>query len=548
MTLRRMLGLAGPFRTRLLLATGAGLLGAALLGLLAPLTGVVVDRAVQGDRAGVLAGGGAATALVLGHLGALWLSQWWFADISAALGRRMRDDLSARVGQAPLQVVESQDADDLLARGGHEIDEVAEFVTAQLPALLVASGYLVTSLVVLLGHSVALTLALVLVYVPVAAVVLGAFRRRARGAFAREAERVAALAGLVAEGASLADDLRHPVSSRWWQGEVSRANARLLSAIRATVRALNTFPLLLVVEALAVAAVLLLGSALVRAGEIGVPTVAVFLVASGTLFALFAQLGDALAALASARAQAWRHFEVVDALTSGEAAYGTSTATGPAELVVSDLHFAYPGRHEVLRGVDLRLPAGSRTVVVGPSGAGKSTLAKLLAGLYSPASGSVSIAGVDAAHARTPLGERAALLVTQEAAALPGTVRDNLLLPEHLSDEAVMQTASALGLTEWLTDLGGLGRELTPGSLDAADTQRLSLLRAAIRRPEVLVLDESTASLAEQPGEELYERLEELLDATIVVVAHHRRTIDRYSRVVTVDQHGVTSTEATAGP
>jgi ABC-type multidrug transport system fused ATPase/permease subunit len=198
----------------------------------------------------------------------------------------------------------------------------------------------------------------------------------------------------------------------------------------------------------------------------------------------------------------------------------------------------------VLRDVSIAVAPGERLALVGPTGAGKSTLAKLMARFYDPREGSVSFGGVDLRQATFASLREHVVVVPQEGFLFAGTIRDNVRVGrDGATDAEVDEAVAALGLTDTFAALpDGMDTEVRErGSrLSAGEKQLVSLARAALADPTVLVLDEATSNL--DPGtEHAVERaLERLTDRrTVVVVAHRLSTAARCDRIAVVDSGGL---------
>jgi ATP-binding cassette subfamily B protein len=194
----------------------------------------------------------------------------------------------------------------------------------------------------------------------------------------------------------------------------------------------------------------------------------------------------------------------------------------------------------VLRDVTLEIAAGERLALVGPTGAGKSTLAKLLVRFYDPRAGAVTYGGVDLRDATLASLRERIVVVPQEGFLFAGTIRENIRIGRaDASDDDVVAAIEAVGLTERFAAMSdGLDTEVRErGSrLSAGERQLVSLVRAALADPEVLVLDEATSNL--DPGTEVAveHALETLMvGRTVVVVAHRLSTAQRCDRIAVID-------------
>ena len=215
-------------------------------------------------------------------------------------------------------------------------------------------------------------------------------------------------------------------------------------------------------------------------------------------------------------------------------------ATG--SLVVDRVGFRYaPELPPVLRDVSLVLESGRRLVLVGPTGAGKSTLAKLMARFYDPTEGTITFGGVDLRDVGEATLRGAIVVIPQEGFLFTGTIRDNLrLAAPGATEDRIRAALDHLGLVDRFERFpDGLDTRVeTRGTnFSAGERQLVSVARAALVDPSVLVLDEATSSL--DPGTELLldRALERLMAGrTVVVIAHRLTTAERADLVAVVDE------------
>jgi ATP-binding cassette subfamily B protein len=210
-------------------------------------------------------------------------------------------------------------------------------------------------------------------------------------------------------------------------------------------------------------------------------------------------------------------------------------------LVAHDLTFRYDGaERNALTHVSISVAPGERLALVGPTGAGKSTLAKLLSRLYDPTEGYVTFGDVDLRLASMASLRERVVVVPQEGFLFGGTIRENIRIarPSATDDEVSHSLRQIGALDRFMEFTEGLDTEVRErGSrLSAGERQLISLARAALVDPAVLVLDEATSNL--DPGTEAV--VEHALEAlmvgrTVIVVAHRLSTVQRADRIAVID-------------
>ncbi|MGW8888656.1 ABC transporter ATP-binding protein [Streptomyces sp. NPDC055749] len=207
-----------------------------------------------------------------------------------------------------------------------------------------------------------------------------------------------------------------------------------------------------------------------------------------------------------------------------------------------EVHFGYRAGVDVLHKVTLDVAPGTRLALVGPSGAGKSTLGRLLAGIYAPRTGEVTLGGAELSRMTAERVRQHVALVNQEHHVFVGSLRDNLLLARTGADDAELWASlAAVDADGWAkaldkeldTEVGSGGFALTP-----AQAQQIALARLVLADPHTLVLDEATSLLDPRAARHLERSLARVLDGRTVVAIAHRLHTAHDADVIAVVESG----------
>jgi ATP-binding cassette, subfamily B, bacterial len=300
-------------------------------------------------------------------------------------------------------------------------------------------------------------------------------------------------------------------------------------------------------QSLATGLALIGGTALALNGQMSVGTVVAFpflvYMFAGPLMWIIEMLAEMQRALVG-----WRRvLDLVDAevTVKDPGAAGTPIPHGRGELEVDDVRLTYPGGPEVLKGVDLTVPAGKRIALVGQTGSGKTSLARLMSRFFDPTSGTIRVGGVDVREAPMSSLRRSIAVVPQEGFLFDGTVRSNLAyaLPDASDvdlERRALAALESLGLEPWLATLPhGLDTHVGPRGelLSAGERQLVSIVRAYLRDPDLLILDEATSAVDPATEVRISRALESLMQGrTAVVIAHRLSTAERADLIGVMEQ------------
>jgi ATP-binding cassette, subfamily B, bacterial len=429
----------------------------------------------------------------------------------------------------------------LVSRMTADIESMGELIQWGLLQFVSAGLLLVITLIVLLVVSWQLTLVVLLV-LPILVAASVRFQRQSNGAYLAVRENVGQNMSALQEGIAGVRVIQAYDRGDEQIRRFQRTNRRLFdSHMRAVRISVWYFGLVEFVGVFAIAVVVGVGGWLAHQGSITVGTVAAFVLLLANLFEPVQMLSQLYNTVQSAAASLHKLYGIIDAVPDVAEHPHPLSLPAAGALVAHGVSFTYDGASRpALHDVALEVQPGERLALVGPTGAGKSTLAKLLSRLYDPSDGYVTFADVDLRLASLDSLRERIVVVPQEGFLFGGTIRENIRIarPTATDDEVAAALGSIGALERFLEFADGLDTEVRErGSrLSAGERQLVSLARAALVDPAVLVLDEATSNL--DPGTEaVVERaLEHLMTGrTVIVVAHRLSTVRRADRIAVID-------------
>ena len=432
----------------------------------------------------------------------------------------------------------------LVSRMTSDIDSLGELVQF---GLLMFTG----AALQLIGTTIALTLlswklmAICLVSIPIVALASIKFQRDSNRAYLHVRDGIGSTLSALQEGISgvriVQAYAREDVEAR----RFAETNNELYQAHMDSVKVAAWYLPIIEWAGTATTAITIgVGGWLVRDGQLSIGTVVAFVLLLQGLFEPVQQLSQLFNLVQSATASLSKLFGLVDEPVEVDDPADPVPLPDRGALRLESVAFAYGSGPTVVSDVDLTVEDGERLALVGPTGAGKSTLAKLLVRFYDPTAGRATYGGVDLRAVTLADLRSRILVVPQEGHLFSGTIGENVAIARPRATTAEIRAALArIGVLDWLDQFpDGLDTEVREGGsrLSAGERQIVSLARAALMDPAVLVLDEATSSL--DPGtEQIVERALESLMAgrTVIAIAHRLSTSERCDRVAVVADGGI---------
>jgi ATP-binding cassette, subfamily B, bacterial len=429
----------------------------------------------------------------------------------------------------------------LVSRMTADVESMGELLQWGLLQFLAAGLLLVMTLILMTALSWELTL-VALCVLPMLAIASVRFQRQSNAAYLDVREKVAHNLSTLQEGITGVRVIQAYHREQEQTRRFVASNRALFRAHMHSVRVSTWyFGLVEFSGIVSIAMVVGVGGWLVHRGSVPFGTVAAFVLLLANLFDPVQQLSQLYNTVQSAAASLHKLFGLMDTVPDVAEHPHPVELARRGVLAAEHVGFTYEsGERAALIDVSLTVAEGERLALVGPTGAGKSTLAKLLSRLYDPTSGHVTFGDVDLRLASLASLRERVVVVPQEGFLFSGSIRENIRIARpSATDRDVVVALDSIGVLErFLEFADGLDTEVRErGSrLSAGERQLVSLARAALVDPAVLVLDEATSNL--DPGTEMMvERaLEHLMSGrTTIVVAHRLSTVRRADRIAVID-------------
>ena len=440
----------------------------------------------------------------------------------------------------------------LVSRVTSDVDQISRFMQWAGLMLIINAGQALLALVVMLVYSLELAL-VVIAAIPLIIFTIRWFQRRLDVAFLIVRERVGRMLAVLAEvvvGAPVIRAYGIERRTRRQLGDVIESHRS--AGVKAGILSSSFSGTGELMSAIVLTAVLIVGTILAVGGGTTVGTVVAFLF----LVQLFVQpmqmMGEAVNEAQTAVAGWRRVLDVLDIApdVADPGADGVDLPAGSIGAVFENVTFRYPRPGETaedasgataLESIVVALDPQSRVAVVGETGSGKTTFAKLLTRLMDPSSGRVLLNGTDVSTIRFSSLRDRVVLVPQEGMLFQGTIADNVRMGRPEASDAELRAAfEELGLTDWLNELAnGLDTLVGErgGALSVGERQLVTLVRAAIADPDLLVLDEATSAVDPSTEVRISRALNTLTSGrTVVTIAHRMSTAESADRVLVFDR------------
>lgn len=473
-----------------------------------------------------------------------YLAMMILAIVRTGVIKNLRDTLYQKLIQMHTAYFKNKQKGDLMSRLMSDVQEIENSIIDSFTVIFREPLTIIFSFVLLFLMSWQLT-AFTLIILPISALIISTIVKKLKKHAAQSQQAMGSILGTVEEtitgikvikafNAEDSQQQKFQAKTTWYSTALKRMLFRQYSAS----------PVSETLSVTVVAGIMLYGGSLVLQDDfdLSASEFITYIIVFSQILSPAKAISTAIGNIQRGLVAGERIFEILDAERPIQDLPNAKTLTSfEKEIVFKNVDFTFEDGKQVLKNINFKIPKGKYIALVGPSGGGKSTLSDMIPRFHNPTSGSISIDGYDlknlnAASIRQFLG-----VVTQESILFNDTIYNNIAFGcNDVSEASILQAAKTANAHEFIAEtqngyqtvIGDQGLKLSGGQ-----RQRLTIARAILHNPEILILDEATSALDSESEKLVQDALQELLKGrTSLVIAHRLSTIQHADEILVIQQ------------
>lgn len=471
-----------------------------------------------------------------------YLSAWTVENMRTRTLQRMRNEMFDKIADMNVGYFSDQRKGDIISKITSDVSVVQFCITNTLQVAFREPFLIIGFLVLMLSISWQLSLFSVL-FLPIVALIIGSIVKRLRHPARQGQERMGDMVSTLDESLAGIKVIKSYNATSYIRRKFFAINAEFSRLMLSMARRQQlASPMSEFLGITAVAVLIVFGGALVTSGSLSAAGFVAFIAAFSQITRPVRSFIDQFANINQGIAAGERIFELLDARSEVEDKPGAVELTEFRDRIeFRDVHFSYQDGREVIRGVSFEVRKGETVALVGPSGGGKSTLSELIPRFYDPDSGSILVDGKDLKDYTQESLRNHMSVVAQDTVLFNDTVEGNIAMGKPGATRTEIVAAAQVANADvfirespdgYDTNIGDRGVKLSGGQ-----RQRLSIARAVLKNPDILILDEATSALDTESEKLVQEALNNLLRGrTSIVIAHRLSTIHNADKIIVIDQ------------
>jgi len=543
-TFLRLLLYIKPYRGRLAIAFILAA-GVTILGLLPPyLVKIIIDEVILKKDLRLFT-------VIIGILFLVYILRSILISFRIFLDNRvqqglifdLRNHVYHSLQRLSLSYFESTDTGKIVSRIINDVEALQAIVTAGLATLFVAFITFIGSLVILVTINLKLTL-IAMLPIPLLTFLIFRFSGKAHRSYRQVRRKLARVTSILQESIFGIREIKTFTQEDY---EEKRFSIQGKGYFRSNMRIAKLwsiyYPLILFVSSLGIALVLWFGGNEVIAGVLSIGSLVAFYGYLGLFYQPIDQLNQVNNMFQHARAAGERVFEIIDAIPEVRESRDVICLSSPVKGAVefNNVCFSYNEKEQVIDNISLKVEPGEKIAIVGPSGSGKTTFISLIPRFYDVTKGFIAIDGYDIKKLKLSYLREQIAIVLQEPFLFNESLRKNIGFGrKEASEEEIIAAAKSANAEEFINKFPN-GYETRAGergtNLSLGQKQRVSIARAILKDPSILILDEATSSVDAEVEALIQEALQHLMkNRTSFIIAHRLSTIRNADRIVVMDK------------
>ncbi|MBT7188356.1 ABC transporter ATP-binding protein [Candidatus Bathyarchaeota archaeon] len=474
-----------------------------------------------------------------------YVQRFLISWLGAQLDRNMRQDIFSHLQRLSLTFYAKREVGSIVSRATNDIDKITELITSGVANVVADILTLVGIIIIMLSMNWWLSL-ITFSIIPLMLIFLYIWGRRVRKVYRETRKTIASVSAKMEESVSGMKEIQSFSKEGATRQEFRQINQNNMQANVQAGQVMSAFwPAVSIFTAVGNFLVLWFGGNAVMDGTLSVGLLFGFMSYIGRFFMPIQDLSGFWNSVQSALAAAERVFDIMDT------PQGISDWQGAEEMpqiegriTYEDLNFRYEDDTPVLKDINLVIEPNSTVALVGPTGVGKTTMINLLYRFYDPREGSVKVDGHDVKDIQLASLRKQMAVVLQDNFLFSGSIMDNIRYGNlEASDEEIIEVAQTVGAHEFIMKLPeGYETDVRErgGRLSVGQRQLISLARALMADPRILIMDEATSSIDAYTELIIQKALEKVFrNRTSIIIAHRLSTVRNSDLIVVLREGGI---------
>ncbi|TJX68109.1 ABC transporter ATP-binding protein [Soehngenia saccharolytica] len=472
-----------------------------------------------------------------------YFQQFLMAGVSQRLGYDLRKQANEKIHRLPLKYFDSKTVGEILSRVTNDIDTIISTMQQSITQLITSALTFIGIFVMMLIISPMLTL-ITLVTIPLSILITKNIAKRSQVYFSKQANALGELNGHVEESYTGHVTVKAYGRENQFIEEFNEINERLYShAWKAQFVSGIIMPLMSLVNNIGYVFVAVVGGIFVLRGNITIGAVQAFMQYTRQFTQPIVQTAEIINILQSTVASAERVFELLDEQEEDDESHKVVKLENPkGEVEFKNVTFGYSKDKPLIKDMNIHVSPGQTVAIVGPTGAGKTTIVNLLMRFYEIDDGAILIDGVNTKEMKREEVRRLFAMVLQDTWLFNGTIKENIAYgKENATDEEIIRAAKLAQADHFIRTLPKgydtvLNEEIS--NISQGQKQLLTIARAILANPTILILDEATSSVDTRTEILIQKGMDVLMKGRTSFVIAHRLSTIRNADIILVMNNG----------